>query len=158
MVSELAALLTANEGRKQTDAGTPLVYEVITTVPVLDVLLRWLCSNAAGRQEDAAEQLGHLLTMTKMDAELGVRPLAAELVQAGELICKTPARAEVSELAAPVDMHEVVQEAVRAQGLRMTPKLFVVCLANTYEQGGEAFWVTARAKWTQGAMDRWIGK
>ena len=110
----------------------------------------------SGQQEDAAEHLGHLLTMTKMDTALGVRPHAAELARAGELICKTPARAEVSELAAPVDMHEVVQEALREQGLLMTPKLFVICLANTYEQGGEAFWVTARAKWTQGAMDRWI--
>ena len=91
--------------------------------------------------------------MTKMDTELGVRPLAAELVQAGELICKTPARAEVSELAAPVDMREVVQEALREQGLLMTPKLVVLCLANTYEQGEESFWVTARANWTHGAME-----
>ena len=126
MVSELAALLTAYEGRRQTDAGTRLVYEGLATVPILDVLLRWLCSNAAGQQEDAAEHLGHLLTMTKMDTALGVRPLEAELVQAGELICKTPVRAEVSELAAPVDMHEVVQEALREQGLLMTPKLFVI--------------------------------
>ena len=83
MVNELAALLAAYEGRRQTDAGTPLDYEVITTVPILDILLRWLCSNAAGRQDDAVEHLGHLLTMTKMDTALGVRPHALELVQAG---------------------------------------------------------------------------
>ena len=117
------------------------------------MLLRWLCSPRAGHQEDAAEHLGNLLTMTGMDAELGVRQSDAQLVLAGELVCKTPARAEVSELAAPVDMHSVVQDAVRAQGLQTTPKLFIICLANTYEQGEESFWVTARANWTPEAME-----
>ena len=115
-------------GSRRTAAGTSLLYDVISPLPIVDMLLRWLCSNTAGRQEDAAEHLGYLLTMTGMGAELGLRHATAELEHAGALICKTPARAEVSEWAAPVDMHQVVEEAFREQGLQMTPKLWQTCM------------------------------
>ena len=146
MLQRMHQILTAYLGTSCYDVGKPLLYETITPAPVLDMLLRWQGSDAAGRQQDAAEQLGNLLTMTGMDVALGVSH--AELVQAGQLICKTPARAEISERASPVDMYEVLQEALREQNLQEAPKLLVICLDNTYEQGDSIFWVTARVSWS----------
>eukprot|EP00973_Karenia_brevis_P076571 10637520-Karenia_brevis.AAC.1 len=146
MIQQMHQILTAYLGTSCYDVGKPLLYEIISPAPVLDMLLRWQGSDAAGRQQDAAEQLGNLLTMTGMDVALGVSD--AELVQAGQLICKTPARAEISERAAPVDMVEVLQEALRGQNLQEAPKLLVLCIDNTYEQGDSAFWVTARVLWS----------
>ena len=88
--------------------------------------------------------------MTGMDVALGVR--SAQLAQAGQLICKTPARAEISERAAPVDMHEVMQEALREQKLQEAAKLLIMCFDNTYEQGDASFWVTARSSWSQESL------
>ena len=106
MIQQLRSILVAYVGRGFYDVGKPLLYDVITPAPVLDMLLRWQCSDGGGCQQDAAEQLANLLTMTGMDVALGVRRV--DLAVAGQLICKAPARTEISGTAVPVDMHEVV--------------------------------------------------
>jgi hypothetical protein len=109
MILQLQSMLVAYFGRGFYDVEKPLLYDVITPAPVLDMLLRWQYSDGGGRQQDAAEQLANLLTMTGMDVALGVR--CADLDVAGQLICKAPARTEISGAAVPVDMHEVVLDA-----------------------------------------------
>ena len=100
------------------------------------MLLRWQCSDGGGRQQDAAEQLANLLIMTGMDVALGVR--RADFAVAGQLICKAPARTEISGAAVPVDMHEVVLDALRQHSSSEAPKLLVLCLDNTYTVCGVA--------------------
>ena len=114
------------------------------------MLLRWQCSDGGGCQQDAAEQLANLLTMTGMDVALGVR--RADLAVAGQLICKAPARTEISGTAVPVDMHEVVLDALRQHNSSEAPKLLVLCLDNTYTVCGVACWVTARVAWSAASL------
>ena len=41
MIQELQSMLVAYLGRGFYDVGKPLLYDVITPAPVLDMLLRW---------------------------------------------------------------------------------------------------------------------
>ena len=64
------------------------------------------------------------------------------------VICYTPEAAQVSAAAAAVDAGALLLEATTGDGaLKLGPQALAIRIENTYEQGGEAFWVDARVAW-----------
>ena len=99
-----------------------------------------------GHQQDAAECLRQLLRYTG----LGQRfcDSQAEVVDGSVVICYTPEVAQVSAAAAAVDVGSLLLEATTGDGaLNLGPQALAIRIENTYEQGGEAFWVDARVAW-----------
>ena len=55
---------------------------------------------------------------------------------------------QVSAAAAAVDVGALLLEATTGDGaLNLGPQALAIRIENTYEQGGEAFWVDARVAW-----------
>ena len=99
-----------------------------------------------GRQQDAAECLRQLLLYTG----LGQRfcDSHAEVIDGSVVICCIPEAAQVSLAAAAVDARELLLEATTGDGaLRHGAQALTIRIENTYEQGGDAFWVDARVAW-----------
>ena len=104
-----------------------------------------------GRQHDAAECLRQLLRYTQLGTRLC--DSRADAVDDSVLLCYTPEAVQVSQKAAAIDMRSLLLEATTGdQALRRAPQVLTLRIENTYEMGGDAFWVDARVAWPGGPI------
>jgi len=104
---------------------------------------------AAGRQQDAAECLMHLLGAVDGGGmqERVCRSYAAATVE-DMILCRASEDAQVSREAAPVSMASLLTAALTDdQALVAAPLALVVRVENIYEQNDEYFSVDALASW-----------
>ena len=65
------------------------------------------------------------------------------------VICYTPDVAQVSAAAAAVDARGLLLEATTGEeALKLGAQVITIRIENTYEQGGEFFWVDAQIAWS----------
>ena len=78
----------------------------------------------------------------------GLTPcLPHALCHDGVLLCSAGEEAQVSGLAAPVDLLGILQTALTGdQALNEAPPLVIVALANIYVEGDAEYWVDACIK------------
>ena len=97
-------------------------------------------------QHDAAECLRQLLRCTGMGQRYC--DSQADVVDGSVVICYTPESAQVSAGAAAVDARGLLLEATTGdRALKLGAQVLAIRVENTYEQGGEIFWVDAQISW-----------
>ena len=127
--------------------GPGFVCDVISPCDVVTEICRHACF-APGQQQDAAECLRQFFRYVRVLGK--VCDSGAALVDGGVLLCHAPDMARVSGAASAVDMRALLLEAVTGEtALEQSPEALVVRLENTYEEGGELFWVNVDAKWPE---------
>ena len=124
--------------------------DVIAPTLVVDELRRHVGFNL-GRQQDAAECLGHLLQYTGLGQRLC--DSHSELVEGSVVLSYTPESAQVSGAAAAIDARALLLEATTGDGgLKLAPAVLAIRINNIYEQGDDAFWVDAQVDWPKEAL------
>ena len=77
----------------------------------------------------------------------------ADVVDGSVVICYTPKSAQVSAAAAAVDARGLLLEATTSdRALKLGAQALTIRVENTYEQGGENFWVDAQISWPSEAL------
>jgi hypothetical protein len=128
---------------------------VISPVAMLREVQRY-AGFSLGRQHDAAECLRLLLLYTGLGQRLC--DSQADAVDGSVVICYTPEAAQVSVAAAAVDARALLLEATTGDRcLRRAPHALAIRIENTYEQGGEAFWVDAQVAWPNEPLTLTLG-
>ena len=123
-------------------------FDVICPTNVINEMCRH-AGFALGRQQDAAECLRQLLCYSPVLGSLCDSGAAA--VDGSVLLCYTPDAARVARAASAVDMQALLLEATTGEtALERSPDALMLRIENTYEEGGELFWVDALAKWPDG--------
>ena len=124
--------------------------DVISPITVLHQVSRH-AGLSLGRQHDAAECLRQLLQYTGLGQRLC--DSQADVMDGSVLICYTPEAAQVSVAAAAIDVRALLLEATTGdRALKKAPQALAIRIENTYEQGGQAFWVDARVAWPNEAL------
>ena len=115
-----------------------------------DKMLREIRRHAGfslGCQHDAAECLRQLLRFTGLGAQFC--DSQADVVDDSVILCYAPEAAQVSASAHAVDARVLMLEAATGgRSLKKAPAALAFRVENTYEQGGEEFWVDGHVAWS----------
>ena len=125
--------------------------DVISPVAFLDKFRRQSLTFAVGRQQDAHECLRHILQYTGLGQEFC--DCQAQVADGSVVICFAPEVAQISAESGPLDAKALLLEATTGDGaLGKGAQALIIRLENTYEQGGDKFWVDAEVEWPEDSL------
>jgi hypothetical protein len=156
---------TAVVGASLSDLLREYIASGASTTDVLSptALLYELCRQAGfsvGHQQDAAKCLRQILSYTLESTQCTVASTrwtlcdsGADIVDGGVLLCYTPDVAQVSAVAAAVDMAALLHQATTDDGaLHGSPQALVIRVENTDQEAGSSFWLNACVTWLDGPL------
>ena len=143
----LQGIVRAYEGGE-----TRPIYEVFSPLALLRALLSFNPALGGGRQQDAQECLGALLSTTGLTAQLF--RCNSVLTHEQTILCGLDTDAMVSARAAPVDMPNLIRVSLTGDSaLQEAPPLLAIQIAKVYNLSDSDWWVDARADWPSELID-----